>query len=125
MPTTTTSTTTTTTVPAANDSIFLSLRPDRSNPVLLQGQTVSGDIYVFVERPDTDQVFFWIDDVDRLGQPDETEFITPFDLAKTARDDSAWPYDADRLGSGQHTLTVEITDDAGVVTVQTATFTVA
>ncbi len=70
-------------------------------------------------------MFFWIDDVDRIGSPDETEFELAFDLAKTARDGSAWPFDADGLGSGQHTLTVEITDNDGNVTVQTASFTVA
>ncbi len=85
---------------------------------------MSGDIYVFVDRPETDQVFFWIDDVNMAGEPDETEFVDPFDLAKTARDGSAWPFDANGLGSGRHTLTVEITDNAGNVTVQTATFTV-
>ncbi len=60
----------------------LSLNPDRSAAIALEGATVSGDMFVFTgPDDDVDVVRFWIDDP--TGTPFRTESIAPFDLAGT------------------------------------------
>ena len=119
---TSTTTSTTTTLPTPTDSIYVSTNSDRSEAVLLDGQTVSGDIYVFVEWPGASVVRFYIDNPEQTGAPDRVEALYPFDLGATAPDGSAWAFDADSLGPGAHTITVEVVDNG--VNVRTAAFTV-
>lgn len=99
------------------------MQPNRGDPVLLDGETVSGDIYVFVEWPGASVVRFYIDNVDRIGPPDRLDNQYPFDLGATAPDGSPQAFDSSALGSGTHTITVEVVDNG--VNVRTATFTVA
>lgn len=83
---------------------------------------MSGDIYVFVEWPGASVVRFYVDNVDRIGPPDRLENRYPFDLGETAPDGTAQAFDSSTLGSGTHTITVEVVDNG--VNVRTATFTV-
>ncbi len=86
---------------------------------------MTGDIYVFVALLGTSEVRFYIDDVGRIDPASEIEYIDPFDLGKTAPDDTAWPYDTSVLAPGSHTLTVEIIgDDGTLMSLQSASFTV-
>src|SRR5687767_7299223 len=61
--------------------LLLSASPDRSAPLSLQGQTVSGNIYVFTS-PGTgvSRVRFWIDKPSMTGTPYKTEANAPHDL---------------------------------------------
>ena len=90
--------------------------------MLLDGETVSGDIYVFVTWPGASVVRFYVDDVDRIGSPDRVETQYPWDFGTTAPDGTANAFDTSTLGAGSHSITVEIVDNG--VNVRTATFTV-
>ena len=61
------------------NEIMVSLSPDRSAAVLLDGQTVSGEIYVFFENTTPadliDSVNFFVD-----GRPETTDKKWPYDL---------------------------------------------
>ena len=63
-----------------DEEILYSASSDRSTPMSLSGATVSGDIYVFTTELGVDDVYFWIDDPDRLGQPHRHEKNAPYDL---------------------------------------------
>ena len=68
--------------PATEDyQLLLSTRSDRSNAVKLDGQTISGDVYIFL-NPEAyvSQVVFSID-----GQTHNTENYAPYDLGFTFR----------------------------------------
>jgi hypothetical protein len=106
-------------------SLVYSVNANRSNPVALNGQAVSGDIYVFT-RPDSGvtRVSFYIDDTGRTGEPLRTESVAPFDLAGT--NDSgggALPFDTRQLSNGIHTITAAVTV-GGAPQVFTGTLTV-
>ena len=65
--------------------ILLSPSPDRSGPVLLDGETVSGDIYVFTSPDDNvSTVRFFMDGSFLLE-----EKRAPYDLAGTKKDNTA------------------------------------
>jgi hypothetical protein len=97
------------TVTSLSGSIYqqlVSTSSNRANPVSLDGRTVSGLIYVFVE-PITDikRVEFYIDGILR-----QSEGYSPFDLAGTAsRDFLANPFDTSNLADGAHDFTARIT----------------
>jgi hypothetical protein len=110
-----------------SDSISVSKLPNRSNPVQLEGGTVSGYVYVFVPPASgVTRVLFYLDDSQRLGSPIKTEASAPWDFAGTASDSakSANRYDTTKLANGQHTITAAITRSSGV-SVVTSTFSVS
>ena len=109
--------------------LLLSFSPDRSSPVLLQGATVTGDIYVFTS-PDTgvnatssNRVEFFIDDPQMLGAPFREERLAPFDLGGGTVD-LADPVNASTFGNGSHTITARLPLGGGTEEVIHATFTV-
>ena len=82
---------------STRSTLALSLNPDRSNAVRLDGSTVKGKIYVFVRNSKTlDKVDFYLDSSSRTKPPVRTETDPPFDFAGTADDGTAVPYDTDR-----------------------------
>ncbi|MBY5991724.1 metallophosphoesterase [Ferrimonas balearica] len=89
--------------------VLLSLSPDRSGAVGLDGQSVSGLIYVFVDADGADRVRFYLNDPGR-SSPTQTEYNAPWDLAGTNSDSarSAKPFDTATLSTGSHTLEVEV-----------------
>lgn len=96
-------------------SLAVSLSADRSNPMPLDGSTLSGDVYIFV--PDVEgikKVAFYLDDPERLGQSIKVEGRSPWDFAGTVtkppRD--AYAFSLDGL-AGQHVITAVITDANG------------
>lgn len=105
--------------------LMLSTVPDRSNPVPLEGQTVSGNIYVFT-TPDTgvSRVSFYVDDPTMSGSPHHVERYAPYDFAVTAADGTALPFNTGELPEGPHEITalVELVD--GGSEWLSATFTV-
>ncbi len=105
--------------------LFMSLSPDRSSPVALDGQTVAGDIFVFT-GPDigVDDVNFWVDDPTMSGAPDKAESNAPYDLAGSNPDGSAKALDSTQFSDGLHTVTASIALTDGSSVVVGATFTV-
>lgn len=111
------------TIPQATPSAYqltLSRSSDRSNPVPLSAQTVSGDVYIFVAPEESiSQVVFSID-----GTSVQTESLAPYDLAGT-NGGSAYPYDTHQLSDGTHEASASIRFSDGTVQNLTAAFTVS
>ncbi len=106
---------------AATHQLLLSRSPDRSSPVALDGQSLSGDVYVFTDPSSgTKQVSFYID-----GGLAKTEYAAPYDLAGTASDGSAYPFHSSSLSEGSHTLTARISLIGGGTETLNATVSVA
>jgi hypothetical protein len=106
--------------------LALSLNPDRSNAVRLDGSTVKGKIYVFVSNSKTlDKVDFYLDSSSRTKPPVRTDTDPPFDFAGTADDGTAVPYDTTKLADGSHTISVVLTWLNGTTSRRGGNFTVA
>ncbi|MBY6188321.1 metallophosphoesterase [Marinobacter hydrocarbonoclasticus] len=104
---------------SGNGTIWLSLSEDRSNPVLLEGQTVNGNIYIFV-TPDEGpkQVRFYLDDPAR-NSVEKKESRAPWDLGGTEGSTRlARPFNADNLSPGEHLLSVELDMPEGTEVVE-------
>ena len=79
-------------------ALAVSLNPDRSSAVRLDGSTVDGQIYVFVRNSETlDKVDFYLDSRWRTKPPVRTDSEPPFDFAGTAADGTAVPYDTTKV----------------------------
>ena len=110
---------------ATRSSLAVSVTPDRSNAVRLDGATVKGKIYVFVRNSETlDTVDFYLDSRRRTKPPLRTETDPPFDLAGTAGDGTAVPYDTTTLADGSHTIRVVLTWSDGATSSRRGNFTV-
>jgi Purple acid Phosphatase, N-terminal domain/Calcineurin-like phosphoesterase/Viral BACON domain len=105
---------------------MLSLSSSRTNPVLLGGRTVSGNIYVFtVPETGVAQVRFYVDDPTRSGTPFMVENRGPYDLAGTNTSTRlANPFNTRTLANGSHTVTAAIDLTTGGTEVVTSGFTV-
>jgi hypothetical protein len=106
--------------------LALSLKPDRSNAVRLDGSTVKGKIYVFVRNSKTlDKVDFYIDSPRSTKKPPvRTDKKAPFDLAGTATDGTARPYNSAKLVDGTHTIRVVMTWANGTTSTRRGRFKV-
>ncbi len=95
--------------------LALSLNPDRSSASRLDGSRVNGKIYVFVRNSKKlDKVDFYIDSPKwRKGAPVRTDKKAPFDLAGTASDGTARPYNTAKLTDGTHTIRAVMTRTDG------------
>ena len=72
--------------------LLISTRSDRSNAESLSGQTISGDVYIFLDpEAYVSQAVFSID-----GQTHNTENYAPYDLGT--------PFDSSTLSNGSHTI---------------------
>ncbi len=102
-------------------NLFLSLSPNRSGAVVLDGTNVSGNIYVFTS-PDNGVkgVTFSLD-----GIAVKTEGLAPFDFAGTGMDIGvAYPYATSQLTNGQHEISALINLTGGGSELITSIFTV-
>ena len=107
---------------AAGRLLMVSTHADRSGASEIANSTISGTVYVFVRAvPGTSRIVFY---VDSSKTPVSTEDRAPFDLAKTAPDGTARPWDVSRLGPGSHSIHYTMTFGDRTVT-NNATFTVA
>lgn len=108
---------------SAEPALAVSKLADRSFARELEGQTVAGNIYVFL-TPDNgiSQVRFYLDDRTVSRLPVTTEKTAPFDLAGGAGWANA--FDTRRLRDGTHTVTAVITKVAGAAKTITASFKV-
>jgi Right handed beta helix region len=105
--------------------LAFSLNPDRSNAVRLNGSTAKGEIYVFVRgSKKLDKVDFYLDSRRRTKPPVQTDTQEPFDLAGTASDGTALPFDTTTLTDGPHAIRVVLTRSDGTKTSRRGHFTV-
>jgi len=98
-------------IPAAtgDHNLFVSTAPNRSSAVTLQNATVAGDIYVFVpQQTGMSRVDFYINNPQKSGKPNQVENLAPYDMAGTAPDDTAYPYNSTVLPDGTHTVTAVV-----------------
>jgi lysophospholipase L1-like esterase len=95
-------------------SLMLSGSSNRANPVLLEGQSVTGDIYVFISpESGISRVSFYLDDPGMTGSPQQVEGMVPYDFAGTFSSGLARPYDSSQLSDGFHEITAFIELTAG------------
>lgn len=112
--------------PSGSYSLMVSAAPDRSGATGLNGSTLAGDIYVFVpQQAGMTRVEFWIDNPQKTGSPNQRENLPPYDLAGTAKDDSALPFDTTLQADGSHTVTALVTLSDGSKHEVTEFYTVA
>jgi N-acetylneuraminic acid mutarotase len=103
----------------------VSLSSNRSAPVALAGQSVSGNIYVFTS-PDTSdirRVRFWLDNPTMPGQPRQSDRTAPYDFAGGSAT-TAKPFDTRTVADGTHTITAAIEFSTGETVVH-GSFTVS
>jgi hypothetical protein len=106
--------------------LVVSLNPDRSNAVRLDGSTVKGKIYVFVRNSNgLDKVDFYLDGSWRTEPPVRTDTNPPFDFAGTAAEGTALPYDTTKLADGSHTISAVLRWSNGSTSSRRGNFTVA
>ena len=98
--------------------VYVSSSSNRSNPDPLNGQTLSGDAYVFVAPGDgISQARFYLDNRNRNGQATHVENVIPFDL-RGGTASNANPFDVDDLPEGTHWITVAIDAPGGTQIVE-------
>ena len=111
---------------ATRPGLVLSLSPDRSGAVRLNGSTVEGKIYVFVKNSENiGKVDFYLDSRRRTKPPVQTDTSAPFDFAGTAADGTARPYETTKLADGSHTIRAVLTWSDGTRSSRRWDFTVA
>jgi hypothetical protein len=101
-------------------ALQVSMAPDRSAAVPLQGASLSGKVYVFVpEVPGTQKVTFYLDDPNRERKAIKVESNAPWDFAGTILTPprNAYPFDLAGLSSGPHQITAVVDDGAGGIVV--------
>lgn len=103
-------------------ALVFSLNNNRSNSQLLEGASVSGDVFIFIS-PDGDikRVRFWLDNPN--GKPKFTDNKAPFDFVGGSLN-KAKPFKTKTVSNGVHTIYAELTFKDNSTHVITATFTV-
>lgn len=109
--------------PVGSAELMYSTSADRSSPVALDGATVSGDIYVFLDDAGVEEAVFYLDN---SASPAQTEGVAPLDFAGTDNaTGKANPFDTTTLSDGSHTISVDVTKDDATTDSGSATFTVS
>ncbi|HSJ35610.1 MAG TPA: BACON domain-containing protein [Acidimicrobiia bacterium] len=98
--------TTTTSLPGQGRGLFFSPNSDRQPATELNGQTFSGNAYIFA-GPDAgvNQTRFYVNDPSASGSAYRVEDFSKFDLEGTAPTGNAYPFDTFKLKNGTHTVT--------------------
>lgn len=100
-------------------SVLYSLQSDRSNPVNLDGATVSGEIYAFATPVENvESVTFELN-----GSQTQVEGNPPFDFNGGSRD-VAHTWNTSSVGEGTHTIAASFKMTDGSTKTASATFTV-
>jgi hypothetical protein len=109
--------------------LWVSTSPARNGAVPLDGQALSGNVYVFTSDASgapsltgINQVAYWLDNTAMTGTPTHVEHWVPYDFAGTAGDGTAFPWDTTSVPPGSHTITQAVTRNSNVVTTFTASF---
>jgi len=103
----------------------VSMQPDRSSAVALDGASLAGRAYIFVKtgRARIDQVVFTLDP-GTAGAQRVVERYAPYDFGQTNADGTAGPLDVSTLARGSHTMTAAIRFTDRPERVLSASFTV-
>lgn len=106
--------------------LYVSTSSDRSMAVKLGSSVQQGRVYIF-STPSTGvaQVAFYLDDPKRQRSPMSVDSSPPFDLAGTAADGLALPFDLATLTPGTHSLRAQVKGTDGKSRSTTVTFMVA
>lgn len=108
-----------------DSTLRVSTAADRSGATPLQGQLLSGNVYIFTDLAlEAGTVKFYLNDPFMAGSPLQVENIAPHDLAGTGDDNAALPYATAKLSDGMHTLSAHITLADGRQQLSHATFSV-
>ena len=103
----------------------VSMSPDRSSSVPLDGAKLRGNVYIFVPAtPGITGVRFYLDDPGGTGTPRQVEGQAPWDFAGTAADGTAKPFNVDLLAGSTHTATAAIALSNGTTLLSSGTFTI-
>ncbi|MEX2123342.1 MAG: metallophosphoesterase family protein [Woeseia sp.] len=112
-------------VDATAFQLDVSLSPDRTNPVPLDGATVTGNIYVFTTpESGASSVRFWLDNPGMTGSPRHSESNAPFDFVGGTVS-TATAFQTEQVADGGHSITAAIVRSDGMTEVVTATFVVS
>jgi cysteine-rich repeat protein len=104
--------------------LLVSVFADRSSAVPLQGETVAGDIHVFmVPETGVQQVWFYLDDPERTGPPEQIDLHAPYDFLGGSIS-TASPFDTTVLTEGAHVITTVVELTSGDIARTHAQFTV-
>lgn len=107
---------------AAAHRLVFSRSASRVSPTVLDGQTLTGAFYIFVDPPTGASVVeFFLDDDAMARAPLKREGIAPFDFNGTANDGSAIAWDPAGLADGSHSIVARVTLTAGGTEVLRAT----
>jgi N-acetylneuraminic acid mutarotase len=105
--------------------VLVSTSAQRTSPMALAGQTVSGKIHAFTSPDTVDivRVRFWLDDTAMTGAPRRTETTAPYDFAGGSAS-TATAFDTATLANGTHTITAAVDLANATSAVVHSTFTV-
>lgn len=106
--------------PPIDDTLLVSTSPDRSNPIPLEGSSLSGNVYIFAASSEGVSSITFI----LSGRSPKTDASAPFDLMGTQPDGTAKPLGASRLGAGEHSVQATLNLEDGTTQTTTTTFTV-
>jgi len=113
--------------PSSDYDLYFSVTPDRAEPRLLDGQSVSGSVYVQVLQTDSvSRVDFWLD-APTTDAPRRTESTPPFDFnggQVVNGVDRAVPFDTTALTVADHVIRARVTLSDGTLIDRAATFAV-
>jgi hypothetical protein len=121
------------TLPQVYYYLLLSPHADRREPVALDGQVLSGTVYIFAERvvhlafqepPAITRVNFWLVPLPTTSSPYRTENGAPYDLGGGSAT-QADPWDTRTLPNGPHTISARFLLDDGTRQEVSATVMVA
>ena len=99
--------------------LMLSTSNDRRNGISLEGETVSGDVYVFLlPEEGAESVVFLLD-----GDEHQRERLAPWDFAGGG-DETAFAFDTTGIDNGEHSITALAHLPDGGTAVASATFIV-
>jgi VCBS repeat-containing protein len=105
--------------------LAFSASANRSSSVDLDGATLSGDAYVFMQGTETaERVEFYLDDPGAAGAPTRVERVFAHDFGGTAADGTALRWNTKAVADGVHSITAKVYDQTGAFTLVTDTFIV-
>ena len=110
--------------PTVTQRLQVSTTTTRTNPVDLNGRTLTGSVAIFV-TPTTSvkSVAFWLDKTNLTVAPRSTDSAAQFDFNGTANNGQAVLFNVGTLTAGSHRIAARITYSNGTTAVISSTFT--
>ena len=110
--------------PTVTQKLQVSTSATRSNPVDLNGRTLTGSVAIFV-TPTTSvkSVAFWLDKTNLTVLPRSVDSAAQFDFNGTASNGQAVLFNTGTLTAGTHRIAVLVTYTNGTTAVLSSTFT--